>query len=138
MEHHGQAYWAISFHGKRMPGGGIVGYRGPYGVQTEKGPGRRTVSRKTKTEATARLARARAEADGGGAFDADKQTLEDYLKRLLNDSVKNTVKPVTSKSYERRVRVHLSPALGHLRLGRLSPANLQAPYGRKLDAGMFP
>lgn len=60
------------------------------------------------------------------------------MQRWLNDSVKNTVKPITFESYERRVRAHLSPALGHLRLGRLSPANWQSPYGRKLAAGMFP
>jgi integrase len=123
---------------RRNGRGEIVGYRGPYWVQTDRGPARRTVSGKTKTENRAKLTRAKAEAGGGVAFDAGKQTLGDYLERWLNDSVKNTVKPITFESYERQVRVHISPALGHLKLGRLSPANVQALYGRKLDAGMSP
>ena len=76
--------------------GEIFGYRGPYWVQTDRGPECRTVSGKTKTETRAKLTRAEAEAGGGVAFDAGKQTLGDYLERWLSDSAKSTLKPTAT------------------------------------------
>ena len=119
---------------RRNKEGRIMGYRGAYWVQTEFGPKRRYVS--AKTEARAKLATAKANREGGLAFEADKLVLGDYLDRWLTDSVKTTVKPITFENYQRQVRVHISPALGHLRLGKLSPANTQGLYRQKLDSGM--
>jgi integrase len=79
-----------------------------------------------------------AKGDGRLAFDADKLTLSDYLDRWLTDAVKNSVKPITFEQYQRQVLVHISPALGHLKLGKLTPGHPQGLYQQKLDAGMAP
>ena len=60
------------------------------------------------------------------------------MTRWLEDSVRGSVKPVTFESYERLVRVHVAPALGRVKLAKLSPAHLQGLYRSKLDAGLSP
>jgi integrase len=84
------------------------------------------------------LTKAMAERDSGLPFDAGKLKLGEYLKRWLNDSVRGSVKPITSESYERLVRVHIAPALGRLQLKSLSPAHLQGFYRERLDKGLSP
>jgi integrase len=46
------------------------------------------------------------------------------------------VKPITFEQYQRQVLVHISPALGHMKLGKLTPGHVQGLYQQKLDAGM--
>jgi integrase len=126
---------------RRDKTGKIIGWRGVYSVwvQTPDGPKRkrRHVSdSRTKTEAKHKVRMAVAKGDGTLVFDADKLTLSDYLDRWLNDSVKNTVKPITFEQYQRQVLVHISPALGHLKLGKLTSGHVQGLYQQKLDAGM--
>jgi integrase len=121
--------------------GKIIGWRGVYWVwaQTVEGPKRkrRHVSdSRTKTEAKEKIRIAVAKADGGLAFDADNLTLSEYLQRWLKDSVKNSVKPVTFEQYQRQIRLHISPALGHLKLGKLTSAHVQGMYQQQLDAGL--
>jgi integrase len=125
-----------SVYPRRNKYGKITSWRGSYvGFDGQ----RRYVSdSKTKTEAKEKVRRALAKADSGLAFDADKITVGDYLKRWLNDTVKNSVKPITYESYQRQVRVHISPALGHVKLGKLTPTHVQGLYSQKLDAGMAP
>jgi integrase len=48
---------------------------------------------------------------------------------------------VSQKTYERYesiVRVHLSPALGRIRLKVLTPGHVRGLYREKLDAGLAP
>ena len=42
----------------------------------------------------------------------------------------------TFVDYEGKVRLHLKPAIGHLKLQALTSAHLQALYRRKLDEGL--
>jgi integrase len=64
--------------------------------------------------------------------------VNEYFQRWLKDSVKGNVRPITFESYERLVRVHMVPALGHVKLKALSPAHLQGFYRDRLDAGLSP
>jgi hypothetical protein len=118
--------------------GKIIGYRGPYWVQTADGPKRRFVSGKTKTEARAKLAKAKAEVNDGLAFEADKVTLGEHLDRWLNDSVRDTVRQRTWERYEQIVRVHLKPTLGRVKLKALTSTHARGLYRNKLDAGLAP
>lgn len=93
---------------------------------------------KTKEETRSRLRRARTDADRGLVFDAQGLKLSGYLDRWLKDSVRGSVKPVTHESYARLVRVHVAPALGRVKLAKLTPAHLQAFYRAKLDEGLSP
>jgi hypothetical protein len=54
-------------------------------------------------------------------FDASNPTLKDYLERWLSDSVRDSVKPNTYKSYAQLTRGHLIPALGRNKLKNLTP-----------------
>jgi len=75
---------------------------------------------------------------GGIELDPSSVTVNEYLQRWLNDSVRGSVRPITFESYERLVRVHVVPALGCVKLKALSPAHLQALYRDRLDAGLSP
>lgn len=115
-------------------------YMARYTVQTPDGPKRKTIYGRTRAEVAEKLTTAMAERANGVAliFDADKLTLGEYLERWLEDSVKGSVKPITHEGYERMVRVHISPALGHHKLVKLTPGHLQFFYQERLRAGLAP
>jgi integrase len=52
--------------------------------------------------------------------------------------VKGSLRPVTFDSYAGLVKKHIVPAIGRVKLERLSPAHLQGLYRAKLDAGLSP
>jgi integrase len=98
---------------------------------------RRYVSGKTKTEVKAKLRRLLADRDEGIAYDSENLTVGGYLDRWL-EAIKGSVRDRTWERHEQVVRVHLKPAIGHVRLDRLNALQAQAVYGRKLEAGLSP
>jgi integrase len=102
-------------------------------VHTAKGPKRRHIYGRTRQEVATKLAKAMTDRDGGIELDPSSVTVNEYLQRWLNDSVKGSVRPITFESYERLVRVHVVPALGRVKLKALSPAHLQGLYRDRLD-----
>jgi integrase len=108
-----------------------VGYRGAYTVHTASGSKRRYVSGKDREEVRVKLTKAMADRDGGMIFDAGKLTVGEYLDRWLRDSVKGTVKETTYANYAYINRVHLSPALGSIKLKSLTPAHVRGLYREK-------
>ena len=107
-------------------------------VHTAKGPKRRHIYGRTRQEVATKLAKAMTDRDGGIELDPSSVTVNEYLQRWLNDSVKGSVRPITFESYERLVRVHVVPGLGRVKLKALSPAHLQGLYRDRLDAGLSP
>lgn len=109
---------------------------GKYAVELPTGQRKtRYVYAKTKKEAAAKLRAALAERDAGLVYDDGSLTVGEYLDKWL-EAVSGTVKARTLERYEMAVKPHLQPALGDLRLGRLTPLQVQAFYGEKLDAGL--
>jgi integrase len=92
------------------------GYRASYTVKTAKGSKRRYVSGKTRREVEEKLTKAKAERDGGLVFDAGRLSVGEYLEEWLSNSVRDTVRPSTYKSYAWLVRVHAVPVLGRTKL----------------------
>ncbi len=115
--------------------GKVTSYQGSFIGPDGK---RHYVSGKNKEEARTKLRRARSDVDRGVFFADPKLRVADYLDQWLNDSVRGNVEPVTHESYARLVRVHISPALGNVKLAKLTPAHLQGFYRDKLDAGLSP
>jgi integrase len=115
--------------------GKVSGYRGSYfdpeGI-------RRYVSAKTKTEAEKALRQAMADADRGLIFEAESLTVSEYFDRWLIDSVRDTVRSTTFERYEQNSRLHIKPALGRLKLRKLTSAHVRGLYREKLDAGLSP
>ena len=70
---------------------------------------------------------------------ADEQTrLADYLRRWLEDSARQRLRPRVFASYKQVVEGHLIPALGGVRLAKLTPAAIQQYMNEKLGAGLAP
>ena len=120
---------------RKNKAGKITSYRGAYAGPDGK---RRYVSGKTKEEARRNLRRARGDAERGVVSDGGNVKLSGYLARWLNESVRGSVKPITHQSYEMLVDKHIIPALGNVRLSKLTPAHLQGFYRLQLDAGLSP
>jgi integrase len=130
--------------GKRGNGEGSITRRkngswcAQYTVYTAEGRKRKTLYGKTRQEVAAKLAKALSDREGGLVFDAENQTVSEYLERWLSDSVKGSVRPKTFDSYEWLVRKHIAPALGRVKLKTLTSAHIQGFYRSKLEAGLSP
>ena len=109
-----------------------------YTVYTAEGPKRRALYGKTRKVAADKLARALADRTSGHTFDTENMTVGEYLDRWLNDSDKGSVRTSTYERHEQIVRLHLKPALGRLKLSKLTPAHVQGLYRDKLDSGLSP
>ena len=111
---------------------------GQYGVETATGRKTRYIYGKRREEVREKLTKAIADWDGGLVYDADNLTVGEYLDRWLNDSVRDTVRQRTWERYEQFVRVHLTPALGKIKLAKLTPAHVRGLYRDKLNSGLAP
>ena len=61
----------------------------------------------------------------GVDFTVERQTVQQYLERWLEHTVKEDREPKTYTSYEQMVRIHIVPAIGHMQLDKLSPDHVQ-------------
>jgi integrase len=130
--------------GKRGNGEGSIGRRksggwyAQYTVYTSEGRKRRTLYGKTRQEVATKLSKALADREGGLTFDAGSLTVGEYMTRWLSHSFQDTVSQKTYERYESIVRVHLSPALGRIRVKALTPDHVRGLYREKLDSGLAP
>lgn len=90
------------------------------------------VSAKTKTDCRAKLRQAMADADRGVTFDS-KTTLGEYLDSWLPRIKGKGIRQRTWERYEQIVRIHLKPALGHIKLKNLKWAHADKLYSDKLE-----
>ncbi|MBA4541952.1 site-specific integrase [Thermoactinomyces daqus] len=89
----------------------------------------------TKKEAERAMATKIHELNQGVFIEPSKITLEDYLKRWLQDYALTNCAPRTYEGYESIIRNHLIPSLGKITLDRLKPMHIQKYYSDKLDHG---
>jgi integrase len=115
-------------------------WMGRYTVETPTGPKRKYNDyAPTRKGAAEKLTSALAARNGGALFtDADELSLGEYIAGWLETSVKGSVKAISYEQYARMVRVHVAPALGHIKLVKLTPGHLQSFYQSKLADGMAP
>jgi integrase len=73
-----------------------------------------------------------------GVHDAGNITVGEYLDLWLNNSVRDTVRRRIWERYEQFVRVHLTPALGKIKLAKLTPAHVRGLYRDRLNSGLAP
>lgn len=105
--------------------------------QCKVGGKRRYVYGKTRKDVASRLVKAVADGNEGLIYDGDHLALAQYLDRWMV-SIRGTVRESTWVRHEINVRVHLKPALGKVRLGKLDPLQVQSFYRCKLDEGQSP
>ena len=111
---------------------------GQYGVETATGRKTRYIYGKRREDVREKLTKAIADRDGGLVYDAGNITVGEYLDHWLNDSVRDTVRRRTWERYEQFVRGHLTPALGNIKLAKLTPAHVRGLYRDKLNSGLAP
>jgi integrase len=79
-----------------------------------------------------------ADRNGGIVFNDENLTVSGFLDAWLSDCVKDTIRVSTFERYEGIANLHISPALGRLRLKALTPAHVQGFYRGRLDSGLSP
>jgi len=109
-----------------------------YTVQTPTGRKRKVIYAKSHEEARKKLAEAIAERDKGLVYDSGNVTVEDYLTRWLEDSVRGSVRPYTHQTYESLMRLHVNPVLGGTKLKDLGPPKSRGSTARSSTRGSHP
>lgn len=66
----------------------------------------------------------------------EKQTVQRYLTRWLEDIVKRKNRPATYRSYEQLVRLHILPTIGEVLLTKVTTQQVRAMLNAKQDAGL--
>ena len=117
--------------------GHVVGYRGSYWVHTSDGPKRRYLSGKKREDVADELAKCLANRAEGLVFEAGITTLGEYLDQWLQD-VQDTVRRSTFERYGELVELHVTPALGRIKLKSLTPAHARWFYRERLNSGLAP
>src|SRR5215217_8094384 len=113
-------------------------YMARYWIETSKGPKRKTMYGKRREDVADKLAKALAERADGIVYDDENLTVGEYLNSWLKGSVRGSVRQSTFDRYEIAVRVHIKPAVGRLKLKKLSPAHVAGFYQDRLAAGSAP
>jgi integrase len=113
-------------------------YMARYTVQTPDGPKRKTIYGKKYKEIEKKLAEARGDAARGIVYDDENMTVGEWLIMWVQNSVKGNVGPGTYHQYGVHVRHHIIPALGRMKLSRLTAAHIQSVYAQKLRNGLAP
>ena len=130
--------------GRRGNGEGSISRRkdgrweAKYTAHTADGPKRRALYGKTRKEAAEKLAKALSDRASGYTFDTENMTVGEYLDRWLNDSDRASVRTSTYERHEQIVRLHLKPALGRVKLSKLTPSHVQGLYRDKVGLGLSP
>jgi integrase len=96
-------------------------WMGRYTVHTATGPKQKAVYGKTRAEVAEKLTKAMAERDGGLYFEAENLSVSEFLERWLSDSVRGSVRASTHASYRRQVERYVVPAIGRMKLKKVTP-----------------
>jgi integrase len=95
-----------------------------------------TRSARTKIEASMQLKQMQRELEKGLLVPASQQTVKQFLEHWLEDVHKPpSVRINTYRIYRQYLDHHVLPALGHVRLQKLTPEHVQELYARKLEEG---
>ncbi len=122
---------------KRAPGEGTIVRRsdGRWMGALQVNGVRRCVYGATRAEARAKLEDLKRQVAGGVLPAPGRRTVNDLLTAWLEVAGPG-LRPSTLASYEGVIRLHIAPAIGHIRLSRLRPATLQALYSALQGRGL--
>src|SRR4028118_1324934 len=128
--------------GKRGNGEGSITrrkdglYMARYTVRTPTGPKRKTLYGKTRREVDEKRTKAKADRDQGLLFEEENVTIAEYFDKWLKNSVRGSVRRSTFDCYEVICWRHIIPALGGMKLSRLTSLHVQEFYWGRLDSGL--
>ena len=101
-------------------------------------PRRKWLYGKTKKEAAQKPRETLAAQDKGQAIGTRSQSLAQFLHWWLEDDKRGSVRSSTFDGYERKVRLHINPELGRVRLEKLTTQRVQSFLNMKLQSGLAP
>jgi integrase len=101
------------------------------GIQANGKIRRKAYYGETRKEAWDKLSEGREKLKKGIAPVIGRQSLAKFLETWLTDCIKPNVRPATWVSYNQQIRVHITPALGHIELTKLTPQQLQRYMNEK-------
>jgi integrase len=117
---------------RRTPGDGSLYKRsdglwvGAIDVTTADGKRRRkTVSSKNRNTVLVKLRELRAQIDAGQVATTPSTTLSRWLDNWLENVIGPHIRPMTYKSYEQVIRLHIKPHIGAKRLNRLTAEDIR-------------
>lgn len=113
-------------------------YMARYTVQTVTGAKTKYLYGKTRVEVSNKLAKAIADRADGMVFGDENLDMNEDLNRWLRDSVRGSVQDRTFDSYSKLVTRYIVPAIGDVKLKKLSPMKVQAMYRGMQDRGLSP
>jgi integrase len=116
--------------------GRVIGYRGSFWIHTAEGSKRRYLYGKKREDVADKLAKALSNRADGLVFDGEDLTVGEYLKRWLTDSARGSVRRSTYESYRRQVERYIIPALGRIKLMKLTYMHVQGLYRQMQDRGL--
>lgn len=96
---------------------------------------RKTIRRKNKAELTAELEKLRGELAKRGDIPTKSQTVDQWFTYWLTIAQKN-VRPNTFDGYRRTVQNHIIPAIGKVKLDKLTPAHVRRVHDAILAKGL--
>jgi integrase len=109
-----------------------------YTAQTPDGPKRKYIYGRKYKEVEQKLAEAMGYAAKGIIFDDENMSVSEYMTRWLEDSAKGDLGHRAYHNYRLQIRRHINPALGRLKLSKLTAAHIQSLYAAKLRDGLKP
>jgi integrase len=76
--------------------------------------------------------------DTGELLDPTNESLATYLRRWLESAVKAQLRKRTWLDYEALIKRYIDPEIGHIRISRLTPLEIQALYTKMQERGLSP
>lgn len=95
------------------------------GYITLIGNKKKYVSGRTREDVRRMLTRLGSDLESGVMPVDERQTVGRFLDRWLEDEVRDSVRPSTYEAYESKVRLYIKPALGRIKLAKLTPQDVQ-------------
>src|SRR5690242_4698986 len=102
--------------------------RAVVGVKPSGRPHYQEVTARAKGEVLAKKRQAEEDAKAGRVGDAAKMTAGKFLQHWLDNTAKPSVEATTWVSYERCVRLHLTPRIGGILLPQLRPVHVEEMF----------
>lgn len=98
---------------------------------------RKSVYGDTRKEVATKLAEELARAQrGGGVTMSSSMTAAAFMEIWLKETIEGHRAARTSESYRSLVTQHISPQIGHIRLGKLTQSDVQGMLDRKAASGL--
>lgn len=126
---------------RRSPGDGSVFQRKDkrWVVQIELEDGKRkTYYVKSKQEGKDKLKKLQREIEQGTLVTGPQQTVKHYLEYWLEEVHKPNIKVSTYVKYRKLIQSYIIPALGEIKLEKLTPQHVKSLYNQKQRDGLAP